>query len=115
MSGREQAERVADERRRSLGEALRTPYAEAGRGFTITGNESEPEESIAVQAGKEIDSQRRDIDETLESMRARQRYFFEKAQMHDEAANLYRRMSEDIADLLNNDFVNKGNKREMNP
>lgn len=72
-----------------------------------------PTESVAELAAKEVDSERRSIDETLEGMRSRQRYYFEKAQMHDEAAAFYRRMSEDIADLLNNDFVNKADKSQI--
>lgn len=73
-----------------------------------------PTESVAVQAAKEVDDAHRSLDEILEGMRARQRYFFEKAQMHEEAARFFRKMSEDIADLLNNDFVNKADKKDMN-
>lgn len=78
---------------------------EEGRAF-----DTEPSDSVAVQAAKEVDGQRRDIDEVAESMRGRQRYFYEKAQMHREAADHYTRMSEDIAELLNNDYLNKANK-----
>jgi hypothetical protein len=71
-----------------------------------------PTEDVATQAGKEADDARRSLDETLEGMRSRQRYFFEKAQLHEEAATHFRRLSEDIADLLNNDFVNKADKKD---
>jgi acyl-CoA reductase-like NAD-dependent aldehyde dehydrogenase len=75
-----------------------------------TNEMGEPVDSVAVQAAKEVDSQRREVDEIAESMRGRQRYFYEKAQMFREAADHYTRMAEDIAELLNNDYLNKANK-----
>lgn len=111
MPGREQAEHV-DEMRRELGQRLERDYQnQAGRGMTITGNELD--DSIAAKAAKEVDQERREIDEINEQMRSRQAYFFEKAQMYREAANHYQRMAEDIAELLNNDYVNPGQKKAM--
>lgn len=69
--------------------------------------ESDPMEIISQDAAKEVDQERREVDGVMERMRSRQAYFYEKAQMHREAADFYQRMSEDLADLLNNDFVNR--------
>jgi acyl-CoA reductase-like NAD-dependent aldehyde dehydrogenase len=65
------------------------------------------EQNLVDQAAKEVDSERREVEEVIGSMRARQAYFHEKAQMFRESADHYQRMSEDIAELLNNDYTNK--------
>lgn len=69
--------------------------------------------TAAEQAAREVDSERREVDEVIEQMRNRQRYFYEKAQMFSEAADHYKRMSEDIAELLNNPYIENGQKEAM--
>jgi hypothetical protein len=70
--------------------------------------------TAAEQAAREVDSERREVSEFVEQLRRRQAYFFEKAQMHREAADHYTRMSEDLAELLNNPYVD-GKKVEDTP
>ena len=72
--------------------------------------------SPAEQAAKEVDSERREVSEFVEQMRTRQAFFYEKAHMYREAADHYTRMSEDLAELLNNPYVDgrQTESRQMN-
>lgn len=94
--------RVADAMRRDAGRVMQRDFEE-----NVTN--IEPKATTLDEAAKEVDQERRDVDEVVERMRSRQRYFFEKAQMLHEAASHYERMAEDLAELLNNPFVNKAN------
>lgn len=98
--------------RDARGPAVDELRKEVGRGMTITGNEESPEQSVVELAAKEVDEERRDIDEVMERMRSRQKYFYEKAQMHREASEFYTRMHEDIAELMDNGYVSHANKAE---
>jgi hypothetical protein len=69
--------------------------------------------TAAEQAAREVDNERREVSEFVEQLRRRQTYFFEKAQMHREAADHYTRMSEDLAQLLDNSYVHGESKTAM--
>lgn len=102
-----------DELRRDAALQMQEDHVRRTSGRTTSDVEMELEEnSIAVQAAKEVDRERREMDEIAEQMRNRQNYFLVKAQMHSEAADHYKRMNQDIAEMLNNNYLNHANKSQ---
>jgi acyl-CoA reductase-like NAD-dependent aldehyde dehydrogenase len=87
--------------------SIRVPLSDEDKGDMM----DSPVPDVVEIAAKEVDQDRRHVNDVIEQMRGRQNYFYERAQMYREAASHYEKMSEDLAGLLNNEYLNSDSKK----